>query len=100
MFCADIDWIFDARGKRTASYRRNAASTSVVSARHVVSAAPSSIAWAAPCAMNGSIGWHASPSSVTRPCDQRSSGARSNSAQMNVSSTLSRIRLICGCQPS
>ena len=38
---------------------------------------------AAPWAMNGSIAWQASPSSVTRPADQRSSGARSNSAQMN-----------------
>ena len=37
--------------------------------------------------MNGSIAWQASPSSVTRPADQRASGGRSNSAQMNVSST-------------
>ena len=50
--------------------------------------------------MNGSIGWQASPRSVTRPRDQCSSGARSKSAQTNVSSTHSRIRRICGCQPS
>ena len=60
-------------------------------ARHAASVAPSSIAWAAPWAMNGSIAWHASPSSVTRPADQRSSGGRSNSAQMKVSSTAPRI---------
>ena len=50
--------------------------------------------------MNGSIAWHASPSSVTRPDDQRGSGGRSNSAQMNVSSTAPMIACTCGCQPS
>ena len=55
------------------------------------SVAPSSMACAAPWAMNGSIAWHASPSSVTRPADQRSSGTRSNSAQMNVWSTAPMI---------
>ena len=33
------------------------------------------------------MGWHASPSSVTRPRDHCGSGGRSNRAQMNVSST-------------
>jgi hypothetical protein len=41
--------------------------------------------------MKGSIAWHASPSSVTLPADQRSSGVWSNSAQMNVSSTASMM---------
>ena len=65
-----------------------------------MSVAPSSRPCAAPWAMNGSIGWHASPSSVARPFDQRGSGGRSNSAQMNVSSTAPTIACTCGCQPS
>ena len=44
------------------------------------------MAMAAPCARNGSIGWQASPSNVTRPTDQRASGARSNRPQTKVSS--------------
>jgi hypothetical protein len=69
---------------RSASYRCNASATGVgsVPVRHAVSVAPSSIACAAPCAMNGSIAWHASPSSGTRPTDQRGSGVRSDSPQM------------------
>src|SRR5881628_3889028 len=50
--------------------------------------------------MNGYIGWHASPSRVTRPSDQRGSGSRSNSAQMKHVSAEAMIRRICGCQPS
>ena len=68
--------------------------------RQAPSDAPSSIACAAPWAMNGSIAWQASPSSVTRPADQRSSGARSNSAQTKVSRRAPRIVRTCGCQPS
>jgi len=58
------------------------------------------LACAAPCAINGYIGWHASPSSVTRPADQRGSGSRSNSAQIKQVSAAEMMRRICGCQPS
>ena len=62
----------DARGARQAQPARSgrrAAGTSGSAARHAVSVAPSSSACAAPWAMKGSIGWHASPSRVTRPRD-------------------------------
>ena len=45
--------------------------SSGVRARRSASTAASSIAIAAPCARNGSIGWAASPSSVTGPSPQR-----------------------------
>ncbi len=37
-----------------------------------------------PWPRKGSIGWHASPSRVTRPNDQRESGSRSSSAHLKV----------------
>ena len=78
------------------SYRRSARATSPPAAtRHAASAAPSSIACAAPCPMNGYIGWHASPSNVTRPTDHCGSGSRSNSAQMKQVSAAPMIRPIC-----
>ena len=63
----------DARGARQAQRLVAAAGPRGRRAprvRHAVSVAPSSSACAAPWAMNGSIGWHASPSRVTRPRDQ------------------------------
>ena len=50
---------------------------------------PSSIADAAPCDRNGSIGWAASPRSVTRPSPQCGKGSRSNSPHLKQRSTLS-----------
>ena len=41
-------------------------------------AAPSSIDCAAPCAIMGSMGWQASPSSATRLSTQVDSGSRSS----------------------
>ncbi len=65
-----------------------------------MSAAPSSIACAAPWPRNGSIGWQASPSSVMRPNDQRGSGMRSSSAHLKVSSAAAMMLRTCGAKPA
>ena len=45
--------------------------------QHIGDTAASSIAMPAPCARNGSIGWAASPISVTAPCRQSATALRS-----------------------
>jgi type I restriction-modification system DNA methylase subunit len=83
LFCFEAAWMREVRGNLRDSYRRSAPkiSRSPSFARQAASVAPSSIACAAPCAMNGNIAWQASPSSVTRPSDQRAIGVRSKSPQ-------------------
>ena len=58
------------------------------------------MAWQAPWAMNGSIAWAASPSSVTRPALQVVSGSRSYSPQRCVRSAAPMMAGTVGCQPA